>query len=304
MKKGSKRVLVSKLKGLQLYNYIFKQVGVQNRKQKDKQQIGQETKRKKASLLYNRFKKNEKYNAKIIIDDVKKSLSDLPPIEICNPLYLSAFQLLDIEYYQIDDHLRSVLPDCLDVKLNAGSLGYTRIFNTKGYTYYTKSIKRIVENIRDYVGNNDSGQALFSGIVKLKRGRPNDGSAENYFVEFILFLDDKPFENNDFSGVDYELPKSEKRKKEGISNTLAKRVSALKQKRKKQKIEKGKIKSSEEKQIILKKELNNKIASVRREEAKVKKLYLQGVISKSVYNEEIKSLEKRKLEIRNRFKTK
>lgn len=296
--------MVSKLKGLQLYNYIFKQVGEQNRKQKDKQQIGQETKRKKASILYNKFKRKGGFTAKSIVDDVRSSLSDLPPAEICNPLYLSAFQLIDIEYYQIDEHLRFVLPDCLDVKINAGSLGYTRVFNTRSYTYYTNSVKRIVENVRKSLSDNRSGEASFSGIVKLKKGKPNDGSADNYFVEFVLFINDKPFEKLQFDGVDYDLPKKEVRKKESISNTLAKRVASLKQKKKKERIEKGKIKNADEKQLILKRELNNKLAAVRREEQKIKKLFLQGVISKQVYKQEAKSLEVRKLEIRNRFKSK
>ena len=65
-----------------------------------------------------------------------------------------------------------------------------------------------------------------------------------------------------------------------------------------------KIKNVEQKQLILKRELNNKIAAVKREQQKIKRLYLQGVISKSVYNSETSSLEKRKFEIRNRFKSK
>jgi hypothetical protein len=304
MKKGSRRVNVGKLKGLQLYNYIFKQVSDTNSRQKDKQQLGQDSKRKKASTVYNKFKKKGTYNAKEIKDDIKSSLSQLPPIEICNPLYLSGFQLQDIEYYQIDDHLRNILPDCLDVKINAGSLGYTRMFNTRSYTYYTKSVKRIVENIRENLGNSNSGEASFSGIIKLKTGRPNNGNAENYFVEFVLFIDDEPFEDKSIDSISFDLPKSEQKKKEGISRTLVKRVAALKQKKKRARIEKGKIRNDEDKKIILKKELNNKIAGVRREESKLKKLYLQGVIKKSVYNAELQSLEQRKAEIRNRFRTK
>jgi hypothetical protein len=304
MKKGSKRVRVERLRGLALYNYIFKQVSETNKRLGDRQQLGQEGKRKKASIVYKKYKRQGKFTATEIREDIKKSLDGLPPIEICNPLYLSAFQLQDIEYYQIDDQLRNVLPDCLDVKINAGSLGYTKIFNTRNYNYYTNNVKRIVENIRQNLQENTSGQAIFNGVVRLRNGMPNDGSAESYYVEFFLYINDEAFEGREQSPVEYNIGKTEETKKQKIAKTLSKRVQSLKQRKRRERAKKGRVSGAKEKELILKRELNKKIAAVKREENKLKKLFLAGVITKAVYNAEMRSLELRREEIRNRYKSK
>jgi len=292
------------LRGLALYNYIFKQVSETNKRLGDRQQLGQEGKRKKASLVYNKFKKQGGFTATDIRDDITRALEGLPPVEICNPLYLSGFQLQDIEYYQIDEHLRNVLPDCLDVRLNAGSLGVTRIFNTRNYNYYNSKVRRIVENIRRYLKTNTSGQAVFNGVVRLKRGKKNDGDGNNYFVEFFLSIDNEPFEGRSAIPVEFGLNKAENTKKERIGNNLARRLSKMKQKKRSEKIKRGRVGSEAEREIILKKEYDSKISAVRREVNKIKKLYLQGVITKRVYDAELKSLDVRRQEIVLRYKKK
>lgn len=304
MKKGSKKVRVERLRGLALYNYIFKWVSATNKRLADRQQLGLEGKRKKASLVYNKFKKQGSFTATEIRSDITKSLEGLPPIEICNPLYLSAFQLQDIEYYQIDEHLRNVLPDCLDVRINAGSLGYTRIFNTRNYNYYKNNVRRIVENIRRYLRENTSGQAVFNGVVRLKNGRKNDGNGNNYFVEFFLYIEDEPFEGRIETPVQFGLNKTESIKKDRIGGNLARRLSKLKQRKRSEKVKRGRVGSGAEREVILKKEYDKKISAVRREINKIKKLYLQGVITKKVYDAELKSLELRRQEIGLRYKKK
>jgi hypothetical protein len=303
MRKGSNKVNVGGLKGLQLYNYIFNEVSKVNKGQKSKKQISQDSKRKTASILYNKFKSSGKYNSRIIKSEIRTSLSGLPPKEVCNPLYLSRFQIQDIEYYQIDDHLRSILPDCLDVKLNAGSLGYTRIFNTRSYTYYTNGVKRIVENIRQHLESNRSGEAFFNGVVRLKRGRKNNGAGENYYVEFFLYINDVPFEDRDAEDVEYQLSEKRQRIKETISRDLAKRVSSLKQKKKRAKLEKERSRPASEKIVILRKEIKAKKAAIKKEQTRLKQLFLAGIISKSVFKKEQLSLDQRLLEIKNTFKS-
>jgi len=125
------------------------------------------------------------------------------------------------------------LPDCVEVKVNAGTFGKTKIFNTANYSYYGNGVQKIVERIREELEGNLSGFAYFSGIVKVKPGKSNDGKAESYFVDFILYinetteLDDEP--------AMFDLPKREVKKKEKIRDYMAERFSKLEKEKQKEK---------------------------------------------------------------------
>ena len=178
MPNKKKRVPVSDLKGIKLYNFLLKQLSEQNKKSKTKQKLSLAGKRKIVSeQLYPKFKAGLAVTQKDIKKEVGVLIRGLAPKEICNPLYLSEAYLAFIEYYEIDNHIRTVLPDCLDVRVNAGYLGKTQIFNTNNYGYYSSGVKKIIENIRKELDENKSGMAEFSGVVKVKPKKPNDGKA-------------------------------------------------------------------------------------------------------------------------------
>lgn len=232
------KVKVSELKGIKLYNFLVKELGEANDKLPNQQKIGISKRRQIVSEeLYPRFKAKQRILLRDIRKDIRKVIIALPPKEICNPLYLSEAYLAFVEYYEIDNHIRTVLPDCLDVRVNAGQFGKTKIFNTKNYTYYGDGVRKIIENIREELANNTSGMAYFSGIVKVKNNKKNDGTPSNYFVEYVLYINDEA-EANDES-VDFELPAKEQKKVDQINDFLASKFKTLqKEKRKRKRIAK------------------------------------------------------------------
>ena len=84
MPSKKKRVKVSELKGIKLYNFLLKQVGEANKKSKRKQQLGIQSKRKIVSeQLYPKFKSATKVTIGEIRKDIKSVITGLPPKEIC-----------------------------------------------------------------------------------------------------------------------------------------------------------------------------------------------------------------------------
>jgi hypothetical protein len=169
------------------------------------------------------------------------------------------------------------------------------MFNTANYSYYATGVRKIIENIREALDNN-SGVAQFYGVVKLKKKRPNDGKAENYYIEYLLYfngeteLDDTP--------VDYDIPKKydkiqqeidkgifvvvKKQQKEKRKRKLAKKKARpdykltqylaslqLDKQSLKSKLEAGRITKEQYKKNLI--EINKDIAKTKRELAKLKK---------------------------------
>ena len=295
MPQKKKRVKVADLKGAKLYNFLLKSLGEEVKNNPKKQQLGITSRRRLVKeVLFQKFK-----GGKITITEIRKSIKNiirgLPPAEICNPLFLKEVSLAAEDYYEIDNHIRTVLPDCVDVVVNAGQFGKTQMFNTANYSYYSTGVRKIIENIREALDNN-SGVAQFYGVVKLKKKRPNDGKAENYYIEYLLYfngeteLDDTP--------VDYDLPKKfdkiqqeidkgifvvvKKQQKEKRKRKLAKKkarpdykltqyLSSLQLDKQslKSKLEAGRITKEQYKKNLI--EINKDIAKTKRELAKLKK---------------------------------
>ena len=269
MASKKKRVKASDLKGIKLYNFLLKQLSEQNNRSTTKQKLSINAKRKIVSEeLYPKFKSQQTVSIPELKKDIRVVVKALPPKEICNPLYLSEAYLAFVEYYEIDNHIRTVLPDCLDVRVNAGSMGKTKIFNTSSYSYYSDGVKNIIENIRKELDENKSGVAEFSGVVKVKPRRPNDGNGDNYYVEFVLSINNNP--EADDTPVDFDLPKREEKKVDKVRDVLAERFNKLqkeKQKRKRRAKREAQKKAAEKPEAKRKKltlEIRNSINALRR----------------------------------------
>jgi hypothetical protein len=257
----------SNLKGIKLYNALLKELGEANKKAKNSQRLSPSQRRKIVSeQLYPKFKDAPRVLVGQVNKDIRGIIKGLPPIEICNPLYLSEAYLSFVEYYEINNHIMRVLPECLDVRVNGGQYGVTKIFNTSNYSYYSDGVQKIIENIRKEVDNN-SGRAYFSGIVKLKPRRKNNGEGQNYFVDYVLYLNDEAIDSDD--GVDYSLPKREGKKVEKVKDFLVDKFKILekeKKKRKRQakkKREEAKKQDPKEQKRITNQAIQNAIASLR-----------------------------------------
>jgi hypothetical protein len=152
------------------------------------------------------------------------------------------------------------------VRVNGGSYGKTKIFNTSNYGYYTDGVQKIIEAIRVDVENN-SGRAYFSGIVKLKPKKKDNGDGQNYFVDYVLYINDEP--ESDDEGTDFRLPKSQERKVEKVKDFLVEKFKILEKEKRKRKriakkkaVEKKQLEPKEQKKIA-NKAIQNAIASLR-----------------------------------------
>jgi hypothetical protein len=144
-------------------------------------------------------------------------------------------------------------------------------------------VRKISENIREDLAQNQSGMAYFSGVVKLKHNKKNDGNPDNYFVEYILYINDVP-EVNDES-VNFDLPAKEQKKVDQINDYLAGKFKELqKEKRKRKRIAK---KNAPKKPAEEKKELN---AAVRNAIKSLQELVKKKVITKAQFEKQKKSI--------------
>lgn len=278
------KVVVANLKGIRLYNFLLRRLGEENKKLPNQQRLGINRRRDIVSKdLYPKFKNKAKVLAREINSDLKRVVKSLPPKEICNPLYLSEAYLAFVEYYELDNHIRTVLPDCLDIKVNAGQYGKTKIFNTRNYNYNSDGVKKIIENVREDLAKNQSGMAYFNGVVKLKPKKKNDGTPDNYYVEYILYVNDQPEANDD--PIDFDLPQTEQKKVDKVQDYLADKFKTLqKEKRKRKRIAK---KAEPKKPAEQKKEITQ---AVRKALNSLKLLVKQGVITQQQFERQKKSI--------------
>jgi transposase len=280
----------SNLKGIRLYNALVKQLGDANKKAKSKQILSISQRRKIVSeKLYPKFKATPKLLNKDVNSEIKEIIKGLAPSQICNPLYLAEAYLSLIEYYEIDNHIRGLLPECLDVRVNAGIYGRTKIFNTSNYDYYDNGVQDIIENIREVVtdltGKNLSGVAYFSGIVKVKPKRKNDGNGDSYYVDYVLYLNDVPVTNDE--GTNFDLGKKEVKKVEKVRDYLAERMSNLvKEKKKKSRL--AKKKKEQAKKLEPKEQKKSDNEAIQKAIASFKLLLQKKILTKAEF-EKLKS---------------
>lgn len=233
------------LKGIKLYNALLGELTKANNKSKTKQRLSQKEKRKIVSeQLYPKFKGSSNVLARDVNKQINQVIKGLAPAEICNPLYLSEAYLAFVEYWEIDNHIKTVLPACLEVRVNAGPFGVTKIFNTSNYSYYSNGVQKIIEGIREEIGNT-SGRGYFNGIVKVKPRRADNGNPENYFVDYVLYINDSP--EADEEGIKFKLPSKAEKKVEKVRDVLVEKFKVLeKQKRKRKREAKKKFEQTPE----------------------------------------------------------
>ena len=223
-KKKQKRVIVSKLKGAKLYWHIYRILGELDSKDKKTKNLTSAEKRKIVKeQLYPKFKDGVK-TAKELKDAIKEILEARFNDDECNPLFIPTEDLIYIPFYEIDVYIKK-LPPCIDVIVNAGIYGVTEMFNTDTYNYYGNGVKDIVETLRMEFGN-DSPANYFNGIVKLKEGKKNNGKSENYYVEYILYINDEPIDNDE--PVEYKMSKKQEKKKNEVQEIIAAKIKKLK----------------------------------------------------------------------------
>jgi len=164
-----------------------------------------------------------------------KEIEKVPPKEICDLNYIDPSEFAFVEWYALDETISELVPDCVFVKVTAGEYGQTRVFNTRDYEYGRNGVRSIVEEIRPDA-DNSSGKFIFSGYKKLRPRKKNDGTPENYYLDFVLFLIDNrgnELPQGEPISVQFDLPKTRENrtKKTQIKNIIEERIKKLKTKK-------------------------------------------------------------------------
>jgi hypothetical protein len=176
-----------------------------------------------------------KVRVKTLKGQLLRIYDKLPPKEICDLNYLDASEFAFVEWFLLDETIGELVPDCVFVKVSAGDYGETRIFNTRNYEYGGKGVRDIVEEIRPNA-EGASGKFIFSGYKKLRPRKLNDGTPENYYLDFVLFIIDKKGREKpqgDVEEIEFEVPKTRdnRKKKTKVKQIIEGRIKALKVKK-------------------------------------------------------------------------
>lgn len=216
-------------KALNKYNHILKIFGSINAKLSNNQRLSAAEMRSIITTSIYPFYQNKPIKVREIQRKIMGILEQIPVKDICdvNLLPLSSYAIID--WFAIDEHIERIMPDCIYVRVNAGSYGYTSIFNTRNYAYHKGTVRDIIDNLRELAEDNSTLE--FVGIKKLKAGRPNDGTNENYFIDFILSINGRPIDQT--TPVSYKITSKEGRKQaRKVQDIMTKKMAKLKSEKK------------------------------------------------------------------------
>lgn len=225
-----------KPRGVTLYNKILKEFTKVNNSLPEERKLSLSDRRKYIKeKIYPQFKGTA--STRVSVKDINKEivgvLDTIVPKEGCDVNFISPSIVANVGWFELDDFIRDVLPACIYISIDAGDFGKTKIFNTLNYNYTKNGVKKIVDNIRDFV-NNDSGvDVTFTGEKRLRKGKTNDGTPENYYIEFILVVNSEPIK--DINPILFNVPKSQKKQVTTVKNAILSRVKELGNKKKRRK---------------------------------------------------------------------
>lgn len=255
-----------KSRGVTLYNKILKEFTKVNNSLPEERKLSLSDRRKYIKeKIYPQFKGNAP--TRVSVKDIRKEivgvLDTIVPKEGCDVNFISPSIVANVGWFELDDFIRDVLPSCIYISIDAGDFGKTKIFNTLNYNYTKNGVKKIVDNIRDFV-NNDSGvDVTFTGEKRLRKGKTNDGTPENYYIEFILVVNSEPIK--DINPILFDVPKSQKKQVTTVKNAILSRVKELSNKKKRRKrARRTAIKNISNVRKIAKRQVNAKTVDYKR----------------------------------------
>lgn len=220
--------------GNRLYNKILKEFTKINKELPEDRKLSIVERRKYISeKIYPQFKGTHPYKVgvKVIREQVFSLLDTIVPKEGCDVNLISPSVYADVMWFELDDFIRDVLPNCIYVRVDGDTSGKTKIFNTNNYNYQSSGVRDLIDKVRLEVKN--SSGASFTGIKRLRKGKPNDGTPENYFIDFVLVINSIP--TKPLNPVIFKVDKSQKPKVTSVRNAILARVKDLNNKRKRRK---------------------------------------------------------------------
>lgn len=281
------------------YNRILKQFTAINNSLPEERKISLKQRRQIIKqYVLPQFNKVPDYKLRVrgIKSAILKEYDKLPakPLEACNLNFIDPSNYKEpIEFYDINNFFERTMPDCIYVKVSAGEFGETKIFNTRDYNYGRKGVQDITEKIRKRT-DGKSGMGYYVGYQKLRPNKRNNGQSDSYYLDMILFLNDKP--QGETLTQKFKLPKTAKiqRTKQKVQNLLDEKFKLLLKEKSSQKNAKRQIQKSINEIKDAKKKLKrnpiSKIAERQETKAlisfvdKIEKYYAQGKISKEKYD--------------------
>lgn len=222
-----------KPKGITLYNKILKEFTKVNDKLPEDRKLSLSERRRYISeRIYPQYKGTNvsRVGIKAINVSIVQVLDTIVPKEGCDVNYISPSVYSNVNWFELDDFIKEVLPKCIFIRLDAGDYGSTKIFNTLNYNYTKNGVKNIVDNIREYVNGNSGVDVSFTGEKKLRKGKTNDGTPENYYIDFLLVINSEPI--REINPVIYNVPREERKKVTSVKNAILSRVKDLNLKKK------------------------------------------------------------------------
>lgn len=223
-------------KGITLYNKILKEFTKVNNKLPLERQLSVEDRRKyikEVILPKYKGKSPKRVAVKTINTEIVGIYDKIPPKIGCDVNLISPSVYADIGFFELDEYITNVLPTCIYIRIDAQQFGKTKIFNTLNYNYTKSGVKAIVDNVREAIDNDSSIDFSLTGVKKLRKGKANDGTPENYFLDFVLTLDGQP--QSSIDPVDYNVPKSDKKIVTSVRNVINDRIKKLELKKKRKK---------------------------------------------------------------------
>lgn len=207
-----------KSSALLVYTLLLKEVSAQNKLLSEEKKLSLKERRAfiKAKL-WPKYKDIPIYKVRLwpLREIIARKLKRVPKKIGCDVTLIDPSQYIEIDYYELDDRLRLVIPQCIYAKVCAGEFGTTKIFNTRDYNYETSGVGMITRNINDWVDTfpvkrKKSALIVYNGVVLLRPKKTNDGTPENYYLELDLYINDKaqvPVPTR------VDIPKGKRRKK-------------------------------------------------------------------------------------------
>ena len=292
------------------YNRILKEFTKLNNKLPEENKLSLKLRReiiKKTIMPQFKGVPQYKIRVKSLRNIIIKEIEKVPPKEICDLNYIDPSEFAFVEWYALDETISELVPDCVYVKVTAGEYGETNLFNTRNYEYGRNGVRSIVEEIRPDA-DNSSGKFVFSGYRKLRPRKRNDGTPENYYLDFVLFLIDKKGNQEpqgETESVKYDLPKSRetRSKKTQVKNIIENRIKRLKTKKdSKRRAKKTLEKNIKEFSVVAKKLAKAKKPNVNTVNAfnkrfikaaeLLEKYYAQGKLTKLQYEKNLEKITK------------
>lgn len=269
-------------KGVTLYNKILKEFTKINNDLPEDRKLSLVDRRKYISeVIYPQYKgtSSSRVSKKAIGISIFNVLETIVPKEGCDVNYISPSVVSDVSWFDIDEFIRDILPKCIFIRVDAGDFGTTKIFNTLNYDYQRSGVKKIYDNIREAIRNKSNAE--FTGVKKLRNGKANDGTPENYFIDFILTINSRPIKP--IEPIIYNVPSEERKKVTSVKNAILSRLKDLGNKKKRR----TNARKNARKNIKEIKKLKN-----RQTKAKTEK-YKRKIAEKKIkeYNKAIKQLQ-------------